>query len=74
MTLFERIAVFHRMRRALLRVLGEDSGQATVEYGTIAAAILIGFFVAGRPMFIALLQALQIYFESFYLLIRLPIP
>lgn len=61
-------------REALFASIQEESGQSTVEYGTIAAALTLGFFIAGRPLFIALTDALQIYFDSFYFLLRLPIP
>jgi hypothetical protein len=56
------------------RRLALESGQAAVEYTTIAWALLAGMFFFGRPMLIGLMQALQVYFDSFYTLLRLPIP
>ncbi|RMG12571.1 MAG: hypothetical protein D6729_16325 [Deltaproteobacteria bacterium] len=60
--------------RAAIRHAGGEDGQSAVEYGLISWAILGGFAIAGVPMFIALLQAAQVYFDSYFLVLRLPIP
>ena len=71
----EQLSILARVM-AILRsfFVSNEEGQASVEYGVIAAALLLGFVFAGRPMWIALVQAMQVYFDSFYFLIRLPIP
>jgi hypothetical protein len=62
------------LRRTWPARLEAESGQAAVEYTTIAWALLAGMFLFGRPMLIGLMQALQVYFDSFYTVLRLPIP
>ena len=48
----------------------DESGQAMAEYALIVFALTVGL-VAFVPMFI---RALQSYYDSFYLMISLPIP
>ncbi len=61
------------LRRAV-RKTRDESGQSAAEYAMISWAILFMFGIAGVPMFIALLQSAQVYFDSYFLVLRLPIP
>ena len=57
--------------RALLR---DESGQAMAEYAIVVAAItgvMVGATFSFLPDFI---NALQRYYDSFYIMINLPIP
>ncbi len=63
-----------RTIRALAARWREELGQASVEYGVLTWAILVGLSVGGYPMFLGLIEAVQIYFDSFFLVLRLPIP
>ncbi|MDF1562967.1 MAG: hypothetical protein P1V51_07975 [Deltaproteobacteria bacterium] len=63
-----------RALRALAGRWREEAGQAAVEYGVLTWAMLVGLAFGGYPMFIGLLHAVQIYFDSFFLVLRLPIP
>lgn len=65
--------MIRRLRR-LLSAARADAGQAATEYSLITAAVLLGVMVGGAPLWISLLRALQAYFDSFYLVLRLPIP
>jgi len=67
------LKLLRRIQRLGAR-LRDQSGQATVEYGVLPWAILAGLAIGGYPMFLGLLAAVQIYFDSFFLVLRLPIP
>ncbi|MFW5878936.1 MAG: hypothetical protein ACOCVR_03870 [Myxococcota bacterium] len=54
-------------------LLGNESAQGSVEYAFIVSVTAIAFWV-GRPMWMALIEGLQVYFDSFYFLLRLPVP
>lgn len=64
----------HELLQRSLRRTRDESGQSAAEYAMISWAILAMFGIAGVPMFIALLQAAQVYFDSYFLVLRLPIP
>ena len=52
----------------------DDSGQAMAEYAIILAG-LMGLLVGGGFTFLPdFIEALQRYYDSFYLMINLPIP
>ncbi len=50
------------------------SGQGMTEYALVSVVLTTGFFVAGFEFFPAFIQAFQRYYDSFYVLINLPIP
>ncbi|MFW5878509.1 MAG: hypothetical protein ACOCVR_01690 [Myxococcota bacterium] len=60
-------------RRPAALLLGNESAQSSVEYAFIVSVTAISFWV-GRPMWMALIEGLQIYFDSFYFLLRMPVP
>ena len=49
-------------------------GQGMTEYALVTVVLTTGFFVAGFEFFPAFIQAFQRYYDSFYVLINLPIP
>ena len=60
-----------------------ERGQAMVEYSTFTYAILIGFIVSSagvnfpgtdKPFLVAFMDALQIYLNSLYFWIDMPMP
>ncbi len=44
------------------------------EYALVSVVLTTGFLVAGFEFFPAFIQAFQRYYDSFYLLLNLPIP
>jgi hypothetical protein len=56
------------------RWLGGDSGQAMTEYVLVTAAILGVLVGAGWTVLPDFVNALQRYFDGFYVLLNLPIP
>jgi Flp pilus assembly pilin Flp len=61
-------------RRVRARRDDGESGQAMAEYALIASALTLGFFIFGRSVIVAFLQAYQVYVDSFYMVLALPIP
>ena len=59
--------------KRIIEAVRDESGQNAVEYTMIvwftAAAVFIG-----RPMWMILVDSLQMYFDSFYLVLSLPFP
>lgn len=58
-----------------LRALwGDDSGQAMAEYAIVVAGVLGVFVGVGFTFMPDFIQALQMYYDSFYIMLNLPIP
>ncbi len=51
-----------------------ERGQAFAEYAMVTSLLLVGFLLFGRSALVALLQAYQVYMESFYFVLSLPVP
>ncbi len=50
------------------------SGQAITEYALLSVVMTLGVLFMGTSFFPAFVNAFQRYFDSFYILINLPIP
>lgn len=55
------------------RRLGGQRGQAMLEYSSITFFLLLGTAAVGWPFLVALMNALNRYFESIYWVIRAPV-
>lgn len=58
----------------LARILRDEAGQAMTEYAVVTAAILGILVGAGWTILPDFVNALQRYFDGFYVLLNLPIP
>ncbi len=56
------------------RALPGESGQAMAEYAIVVAALLGGLLLLGFPFLTDFISALQQYYDSFYLMLNLPVP
>ena len=52
----------------------DTSGQAMAEYAIVVAALLGGLMVMGFSFLPEFIDALQRYYDGFYILLNLPIP
>ena len=58
-----------------LKVLIEDKkAQSLTEYSLIMAGLMGLFIVAGFDLFPRFIRAFQLYFDSYYIMLNLPIP
>jgi hypothetical protein len=64
----------HQASRARPCALGARKGQALSEYTLLTVVLTCGSLYAGFSFFPRFINAFQQYFDSFYLLINLPIP
>lgn len=55
-------------------LLADDSGQAMAEYAIVLAGILGLLIGASFTFFPDFINALQRYYDSFYIMLNLPIP
>lgn len=54
--------------------LREKKGQSIVEYSLIMAAIMGGLTVVGFDLYPRFVHAFQLYYDSYYFMLNLPIP
>ncbi len=54
--------------------LRDASGQSMVEYSLLMAAILGSLTIMGFDLFPRFVHAFQLYFDSYYIILNLPIP
>jgi len=59
------------MKKLQLRANG---GQSMVEYSLLMAAILGSLTIMGFDLFPRFVHAFQLYFDSYYIILNLPIP
>jgi hypothetical protein len=59
------------MKRLQLR---DTAGQSMVEYSLLMAAILGSLTIMGFDLFPRFVHAFQLYFDSYYIILNLPIP
>jgi hypothetical protein len=59
------------MKRLQLR---DAAGQSMVEYSLLMAAILGSLTIMGFDLFPRFVHAFQLYFDSYYIILNLPIP
>ena len=52
----------------------DDSGQAMAEYAIVVAGVLGVFVGVGFTFMPDFIRALQMYYDSFYIMLNLPIP
>ena len=62
------------MRRLLQTLWRDPSGQAMAEYAIVVAGVLGVFVGVGFTFLPDFIQALQQYYDSFYIMLNLPIP
>ena len=60
--------------RRLLRLLASDSGQAMTEYALLTAALIFATGFVGLSILPRFIRAFQAYFDSYYVILNLPIP
>jgi len=53
---------------------GNRGGQSIVEYSLILAALMGGLMLMGFDLYPRFVHAFQLYFDSFYFMLNLPIP
>ncbi|MGM0596426.1 MAG: hypothetical protein ACQES9_05240 [Myxococcota bacterium] len=58
----------------LLSKFNNNSGQSIVEYSLIMAVLMGSLTVMGFDLYPRFIHAFQLYFDSFYFLLNLPIP
>ena len=51
-----------------------ESGQSMVEYSLLMAALLGSIVIMGFDLFPRFVHAFQLYFDSYYIILNLPIP
>lgn len=51
-----------------------DSGQAMAEYAIVVAALMGGLMTMGFSFLPEFINAFQMYYDSFYILLNLPFP
>lgn len=54
--------------------LRDAAGQSMVEYSLLMAAILGSLTIMGFDLFPRFVHAFQLYFDSYYIILNLPIP
>ncbi len=54
--------------------LREESGQAMAEYAIVVAALMGGLITMGFSFLPDFIDALQSYYDSFYIMLNLPFP
>ena len=54
--------------------LRDTAGQSMVEYSLLMAAILGNLTILGFDLFPLFVNAFQLYFDSYYIILNLPIP
>ena len=54
--------------------LRANGGQSMVEYSLLMAAILGSLTIMGFDLFPRFVHAFQLYFDSYYIILNLPIP
>jgi hypothetical protein len=59
---------------AAARCRGDDSGQAMVEYAIIVAAVMGGLTLMTFSLIPDFIDALQRYYDSYYMMLSLPVP
>jgi hypothetical protein len=52
----------------------DAAGQSMVEYSLLMAAILGSLTIMGFDLFPRFVHAFQLYFDSYYIILNLPIP
>lgn len=57
-----------------MKDLRSSSGQSMVEYSLLMAAILGSLTIMGFDLFPRFVHAFQLYFDSYYIILNLPIP
>jgi len=57
-----------------MKDLRSTSGQSMVEYSLLMAAILGSLTIMGFDLFPRFVHAFQLYFDSYYIILNLPIP
>jgi len=61
--------------RPLLTALREDtSGQAMAEYAIVVACLMGGLLGLGSTFVVDFINAIQKYYDNFYIILNLPIP
>ncbi len=62
------------MLRLLTALWRDEAGQAMAEYAIVVAGVLGVFVGVGFTFMPDFIQALQQYYDSFYIMLNLPIP
>ncbi len=61
--------------RSLIPLLLEDtSGQAMAEYAIVVACLMGGLVGLGSTFVVDFINAIQQYYDNFYIILNLPIP
>ena len=61
--------------RRIARELAEDtSGQAMAEYAIVVACLMGGLVGLGSTFVVDFINAIQRYYDNFYIILNLPIP
>jgi hypothetical protein len=58
----------------LEKFIANCSGQSMAEYSLLMAALMGGLMVMGFDLFPRFIKAFQLYFDSYYVMLNLPIP
>ena len=57
-----------------MKDLRSTAGQSMVEYSLLMASILGSITIMGFDLFPRFIHAFQLYFDSYYIILNLPIP
>ena len=59
---------------AIEAMIGSESGQAMAEYAIVTAVLMGGLIISGFNFLPEFIRAFQLYYDSFYMVLNLPVP
>ena len=62
------------MRRLIQLLRENSSGQAMAEYAIVVACLMGGLAALGSTFVVDFINAIQKYYDNFYIILNLPIP